>query len=484
MIALGTRATVPFRGMAQRGDVQVGRALAVTAWLVYTVLGQGAITVSDGHVMYDVARSLVDHGSLAVPATDGRVLGQGGHSYSPYGLGLSLISVIPYLLTKPISGLVGHADEIGQFAVSMTMPVIMAGIIAALYAMTLRLGASRRSSVIVSVGTIFGTFLLPYGKDFFAEPLVILGFILGCERVLAGSFGLGAAALGLAVVARPQMALACPLFLALVLHRGGWKPALRTSAILAVVGAFLAIYNAARYGSVTEFGYGHGPETKFSLPILKGLHGFFLDPTKSVSLFAPIVLLVPVGLTRVRRTDRDLVVFLLVHAVTLLLLYSTYAAWPGGWSWGPRYLFVGVIPLLPLLGPLIDAGARYRRAAAALFLVGALVSFPTLIGPTQAQELDQPTPSIGPGIVRQYELIQPTAVRSGGLLTGTPGQTTPGSHRLYLSTWQVGILRKNGRGGFVVALVLTLFLLGAALRATRSARARENPRLVDGGATG
>jgi hypothetical protein len=450
-----------------RRDVEVAGALAAGVWLVYACFGQGAITVADGHSMYAVARSLGDHLSFAVPKADGRAPGLGGHYFSPYGLGLPLVSLAPYLLARLVAAVVGHADEVGQFAVSMVMPVIMAGIAAALYAMTSRLGASRRSSATVAVGAIFGTFLLPYGKDFFAEPLVVLCLVLGYERLLARSFGLAALAFGFAVVTRPQIAIACPLLVLLVWHRAGWRPALRVGAILGLIGAMLAIYNLWRFGNVVDAGYS-AKESRYSFPFLEALHGFLLDPAKSVVLFAPAVLLLPLGFSRVKREDRDVAVFLVAHAALVVLFYAAYGGWVGGWSWGPRYLLPVAIPLLALLGPLLDAGARHRRAVVALFAVGALVSLPTLVVPVQAQQLDKPVPFHGPSIVGQYERVGPTVRGSFELLTGTPASIVPGSHRLYLDVWQVGLLRKYGRTGFAAGLLVTLALVGiSALVAAR-----------------
>lgn len=454
------------------GDVVAAGTIAAVVWLFFTVFGQGAITESDGHSMYSVARSLGDHASFAVPQGDARLVGTDGSYYSPYGLGLPLVVLVPYLLTKPLALVVGHQDELGQFAASMVIPMIMAGIAVFLYAIARRLTASRGSSAVVALGAVFGTFLMPYGKLFFAEPLVILCFLLACERVLAGSFNVAATVFGFAVLTRPQMALACPLLVLLILHRGGWLAAMRAGSILAAAGAVLAMYNLARYGSVAEFGYGNGPDTKFDFPIDQGLHGFLLDPRKSVFLFAPIVLLIPVAVARLRRDQRDFGLFVATHALAVLLLYSAYSAWAGGWSWGPRYLLIAIIPMVPLVGPLIDRGIGYRRAAVALFAVGALVSLPTLLVPTQAQQLDRPVPSVGPGIGRQYELVPPTVSKTLGLLQGTAPATSAGAHRLYLDVWQAGLLRKNGRAGFLAGCGLTLLLLIAAWRTTSLVRRR------------
>lgn len=67
------------------------------ALAVFLLLQQADITVVDGSSMFAVTRSLVEHGSFAVAPSMG-IPASGGHAYSKYGLGLSLLGVVPYAL--------------------------------------------------------------------------------------------------------------------------------------------------------------------------------------------------------------------------------------------------------------------------------------------------------------------------------------------------------------------------------------------------
>src|ERR671926_795037 len=118
----GTRSLTPgHRGRALDGTRAVRRvavllAVAVAAFLL--LFQQGEITVSDGATMYRTDKSIVQHASLTIPAHYGNgIKGVGGHYYSKYGLGLSLLALPPYLLGDAIASVVGHTDRVEQAAV-------------------------------------------------------------------------------------------------------------------------------------------------------------------------------------------------------------------------------------------------------------------------------------------------------------------------------------------------------------------------------
>jgi hypothetical protein len=77
--------------------------------------------------------------------------------------------------------------------------------------------------------------------------------------------------------------------------------------------------------------------------------------------------------------------------------------------------------------------------------------------PTQAQQLDRDTTRSSPTPLRQYELIAHTTRYTQQHLyeRDAPGS---GSHRKYLSLWQVNLARVLGRTGVVAALLGTLLL--------------------------
>jgi hypothetical protein len=83
----------------------------------------------------------------------------------------------------------------------------------------------------------------------------------------------------------------------------------------------------------------------FSYPFVFGLLAQTLSFGKGLLFFTPGLLFVPY----VWKTIKNLVlkkIFLLwiIYLVSLIFLYSKWAAWYGGWFWGPRYLLFASIP--------------------------------------------------------------------------------------------------------------------------------------------
>ena len=94
---------------------------------------------------------------------------------------------------------------------------------------------------------------------------------------------------------------------------------------------------------------GYEKEAGFSTPLLEGLGGILFSPGKSIFLYAPVLLLVPIGLWLMyRRRDasgRLTVVLVLAEVAAGLIFNSLWWAWTGNFAWGPRL----IMPVLPLL---------------------------------------------------------------------------------------------------------------------------------------
>src|SRR4051812_47961157 len=139
----------------------------------------GQVTSSDGASMLATSKSIVNDRDLTVPPGDGVEVGRDGRSYTKYGLGLPLVAAVPLALVKPLTAVAGKDREIASFVAASVMPLVVAGIVALAYLLGRRLGGSSVTALVVAVGIAFGTFLMPYSKDFFSEPLVCLA-LLAC----------------------------------------------------------------------------------------------------------------------------------------------------------------------------------------------------------------------------------------------------------------------------------------------------------------
>jgi hypothetical protein len=449
------------RGVA----VRLGGAVAVFLLLV----GQAQVTVLDGSSMLAVAQSIVHHASLSVPPALG-VPGHDGLSYSKYGLLLPLLSVIPVLLAQPVGALTGRVDLVEAAAAASLMPLVGGTLAAALFALGRRLGAPRPAAVLVAAGTVLGTYLLPYGRDFFTEPLVALGLVVMVERALAGRDLQAGAALACAILARPQSAAFAPLLLAFLLWRGGGgragvAAAARSVAPLAVAVAVQLAYNLHRFHDALQFGYAPPADPGFTTPLLHGAGGLLFSAQKSIVLFAPALLLAPPALLALWRRDRGTAALLLALFAAAFALAAAWWSWQGGWSWGPRLVIPGVALVLVALGPWLGANPRRLRLAGALFAIGFVVSLPAVIAPAGAQLLDRDHPRDGPGIARQYDLIGPLAHRSADAAGDRAARHD--DYRRYLALWQANAVRQLGGRAVWPALLGTLALLAALAWLTR-----------------
>ncbi|HVF78328.1 MAG TPA: hypothetical protein VNA28_08515 [Solirubrobacteraceae bacterium] len=447
---------------AARDDRGVAMRLGGTVALFFLLVGQAQVTVLDGSSMLAVAQAIVHDGSLAVPPALGVVGHDGVTHYSKYGILLPLLSILPVALAQPIGAVIGRVDLVEAAAAASLMPLITGALAGALYLLGRRLGAPRPAAGLVAAGTVLGTYLLPYGRDFFAEPLVALGLVVMVERALAGRELQAGAALALAVLARPQTAVLVPLLFGFELLRGGGVAAIvRTLAPLAIAAIVAVAYNLYRFHDALEFGYRPPADPGFTTPLLEGAGGLLFSPEKSVVLFAPATVLVPLALIALWRRDRVTTALLVAIFAATFVLAATWWSWMGGWSWGPRLLIPGVALVLVSIGPWIGTNARRWKIVAGLFALGFVLAFSSLLAPAATQLIDRAPGTDGPQIVRHYRLVPGLAERS---IDAANNRSSRGDdYRRYLAPWQPGLVREFGKNGAAPALLGTLALLAALL---------------------
>jgi len=433
--------------------------------LFLLLVGQAQVTILDGDSMLAVAQSIVHDGSLAVPPELG-VPGHDGETYySKYGLLLPLLSILPVLLAQPIGALTGRVDLVEAAAAASIMPLVAGALAAALFWLGRRLGAPRPAAALVAAGIVLGTYLLPYGRDFFTEPLVALGLVVMVERALAGREQQAAVALALAVLARPQSAAFVALLLGFMALRGdGLRAIARTIPPLAVAAIVTVAYNLHRFGDPLEFGYRPPVDPGFTTPLLDGAGGLLLDLEKSLVLFAPALLLAPPALVALWRRARLTALLLLALFAVTFVLAATWHSWQGGWSWGPRLVIPGVALVLVALAPWIGTSRRRMTLAGALFAIGFVLSFSAVLAPPGMQLVDRAPGTVGPQIVRQYRELP--RLTQNSIDAAGDRRARDGDYRRYLSVWQANLVRQVGGGAALPALLVTLLGLALLLRLT------------------
>ena len=138
--------------------------------------------------------------------------------------------------------------------------------------------------------------------------------------------------------------------------------------------------------------------------LFTGRAGLLFSPEKSLLLFAPIVILVVVGSIRLWTAEKRFVVVLtLANFLVFFVLSAIWHSWQGGWSWGPRLLLPGVIPTMVLLS--LTDQERNGEWASAFSPPDSSYPRRRSLCSTRAQQLDQPLPSVGPSVLRQYQLV-------------------------------------------------------------------------------
>lgn len=381
---------------------------------LYAITASGWIESSDGQLMYRVARSIVEEGSVAVPEGYLSLPGRDGRRYAPTGIGISLLMAPLYAVGRALEGVLPEPLASGRFAtdsypaelcVQLVGVASQAAIAALLCHLGARIGFPRRVRVAVALGYGLGTIAWPDAKHVFAHPpATALLLAAACaarafrdedrhrDAVVAGAL-CGAAMLvyvnaGLAVV---------PLALYLAgaedprrLASGGGARALRP--FVAFVGGLapgllgILAYNAWRFGTPFETGYGaSGRDVELATPLLYGLYGLLLSTGKSLFLYSPPLVLSLAAYRRFRQDHLPEAVLVAMLATTYLLVVARLNVWHGDWAWGPRYLSP-IVPFAMLpVGSYLAAGGRRRWAVAAAFgtagaavqLLGVLVAYET-----------------------------------------------------------------------------------------------------------
>lgn len=383
---------------------------------IYLLTTGGQTFISDGDVMLLTAVRMVDAQTITLPSSAAAfpqvVRGVDGSLYSYYGLGQPVLAAACYWVGRYVIGwylLPGSDDfRVGKFFALLLPAAATALTGAVLCAWATRLFRSVRVGVSLALLYGAGTLAWPYSRFFFSEPLftaclVLAGFALHRQRpVLAGL------AFGYALATRVAGVVLLPAFLLYTLSLSPcsetervplrWRtllPGLRVCGLFLLGSlpgvALILVHNLVRFHTLTDQGYG---DQSFTGNLLIGLYGLLFSPGKSVFLYAPLLLALPLAGRSFVQQHRAEALLVGSLATITLVESALWWTWWGGWGWGPRFL----VPLLPflvlLLGMLMERRCWQRRILIALLplalvvnLCGILVDFnPYLIETTHGEE--------------------------------------------------------------------------------------------------
>jgi hypothetical protein len=377
------------------------------------LLALGYLNAFDSDRMYQVAAGLAEYGiPTRYPGLD---VG------TKYGFGQPLLAVPFYFLGKLGTLAGGEYQAITRFAVSMTNLAVTSLTCWLIYRASLRF-APAGISLAVAATYLLTTSALNYGRTFFSEPAGG-ALLLASLLLLVPSAGevapsrvrvlLAGACLGAIILLKPAFIVhwiapgLAILLLAIRAARADGQPGkaatflrvLRAGALFSVgpilAGIIQLAYNYWRYQPLADAWKrtGYEREAGFSTPLLEGLVGLLFSPGKSVFLYAPVLLLVPIGLWLMYKRNgspgRLTVALILAQSAASFIFNALWWAWTGNFAWGPRL----VMPVLPLLiiplasvGSFIFENANQKLAARlsprtlllaswiALSVLGALIS--------------------------------------------------------------------------------------------------------------
>ena len=323
---------------------------------------------ADEMIDFSLAQSLAKWQTFAIDqvSTVGpnpEEFGTGGHRYSKYGPLQAVLAVPLFWLAQRLP--IGAVDTV------LLLNHLVTALTAALLFLLVRRLGYRPGVALAIVGlTAFGTPLWVHSKRFFSEPTITLTVVAAVGAAFAAAatgrrswltaaglaFGLAAAAKYVNVV----LLLPVPLYLAgtaLCGAGGAAAGAVRALGRLAwfaagavPLGALLALYDLARFGNPLATGYAHWEG--FSTPVWVGLAGFLFSPGKSIFVYTPLFLLLPLLAPSFIRRFPALSGLLGAIIALHLLLYGSWWVWWGAWAWGPRF----IVPILPLAALFLAEG--------------------------------------------------------------------------------------------------------------------------------
>ena len=206
----------------------------------------------------------------------------------------------------------------------------------------------------------------------FGLALAVLGFTASEPRV--GSLLAIGAGLALAGTSRPQLAPAVAVLLAGLVVRAGPRAFIAIGIVAAAAGVLITAH-LQWFGTILGgmpalealHPQVHATERTFTFAA-DGFFGLLVSPNRGLLIFSPIVIAVIAGM---RQRDRNgwqaATHWCALAALAQYLLYSLYAVWWGGHTYGPRYM----LDVLPCLVPIAAAAGtrsfpRYSVAAMAI----------------------------------------------------------------------------------------------------------------------
>lgn len=355
--------------LARWATHQTVRFGAVT-FLIIFLLCSGTTGSGDAMVRYAVAQSLVMEHDVAIKVDSPVVVpGRDGRLYAFYGIGQSLLFAVPETGVQTVCRLAGktncHTGTWSDISIGLSaqflLPLLSTLGVICLVLCLQELGFAQHTALGCAALIIAGSMLLPYTKFHQEENQIFCLTFAGLYYALrfyhagrARDGVLAALACWLPMWFRVS-ALANSVPLGLFILWAIWQRGdiMRRKSVWLTLGgtgaatlAWLLFYNWYRFGNVLEFGYSYlfVPRGDYNMSRLEGLTGPFLNPSKSLLLYSPLIIVAAWGVRFAwRRAPLGpvLVVISLLMFALSVIIPSGLRSWGADTAWGSRYQVAG-----------------------------------------------------------------------------------------------------------------------------------------------
>ena len=284
----------------------------------------------------------------------------------------SLVMPLVALPVHWLGGIRGNREEL----LYVTNGLLLAFAVGVLWALLRPLGGATARRFLLLV--VFGSMAPVHASSFYGEMLTAVGVVVGLVAItLRPSRAVEAAGWVLLVLGVVNTPAAAPALALVALAHVLWTR--RPWALVALVaaaglvlldlrlrtGGFSSPYEGSA-GYRTALPYSGLPG--FSYPLGFGVLALLLSFGKGLVFFAPGLFL-PV-LRRIDARLRPAYVLLGIFVVGLVLVYSRWWAWYGGYYWGPRFFLVAAFVAALVLA--VRLSTPERSLGGALVTLGAL----------------------------------------------------------------------------------------------------------------
>jgi hypothetical protein len=384
------------------GQWSIGVLLFAASFFLYALASPGNLP-GDTEARWSVARQMGRGQGFSIEESlksGNWPIGVDGKRYAVYGLGQSLY-LLPFAMAALTMEKVGGispqiADLAGQFLASVILfPAIGASLVWLFYRLVLLLGYDKKTAILSSTVFALATMNFHYSVNTQEQTqeglLLVLAIFLMVKHHRQRRFiyaWLFCIVLGMCLLFRPASTVTVlPVFFVAVVSNiwgSGRRDILKIIAKWFLAGAsgtggFIIVcgwYNYIRFGSIFESGYGLwiatslGGHKLFESPPVPTLAAMLFSPGKSIFLYNPVLLLLPLCVYGFYRRHKVVALAVFSTILSNFIFHSFFTLWAGDYAWSIRYQ-VPVLPFLVL--PLVVLFSRPVKTAAKILVISLIL---------------------------------------------------------------------------------------------------------------